>query len=208
MPKKETKPTRPEKLIIGGVPYQLIEHPYTGEDRRQASNSDYIKQEISITEGVPFPRWLSYLTGEITYRLLDAAGQHNPSPTSRRLGPVLYRFFRENKFDWINTDATGEPPTTLFVNGLPYVLKTDYNDYLDARNLCGEVDYAKLEIRLHSDLKAEPRALVFLHEATHALLYEARLLELCNKESLIEPFSVLLFQLFKQNDFNFAYNGD
>jgi len=204
---KKTEKKRPERLFVGGVPYQLVEHPYTGEPHRHISYSDYVEQEISITQGVPFPRWLSYLSGEIAYRLLDAAGKGSTA-NSRRLGPVLYRFFRENKFDWIYADTVGEPPTTLFVNGLPYVLIAPDDAYLEARDRIGEIDYAMLTIRIHSKLKPEARAVTFLHEATHALLYEARIMELCNKEAFIEPFSTLLFQLLKTNDFSFAYNGE
>jgi hypothetical protein len=204
---KKTEKERPEKLLVGGVPYQLVEHPYTGEPCRQTSYSDYVEQEISITKDIPFPRWLSYLSGEVAYLLLNTNGKGSTA-NSRRLGPVFYRFIRENKLDWIYADEVGEPPTTLFVNGIPYVLKAPDDTYLKARNCIGEIDYAMLTIRIHSKLKPEARAVTFLHEATHALLYEARMLELCHNEVFVEPFSALLFQLFKQNDFSFAYNGE
>lgn len=198
----------PEVIKVGGVPYHVGSLPYTGEALRTVSDHDYADQTINVQEGLPYPRWLSYLVNEVAILLLDAAGINSDNTRSKaeHFGPVLYRVIRENKFDWIYADVVGEPPTTVFVNGMPYTTSTTEDNYLEARELLGEVDYATLTIRLSSKLQAETKAVVFLHELSHAMLYEARLSGL-NKESLVEPLSYILYQFFKQNDLSFAYNG-
>lgn len=204
----KTKP-RPTSLFVGGVPYTINGKENPDGTCEDVSISFLADQEISIMDDLTFPRWLSYLSGEVAVRLLEAAGYSvkNVRKAAEPFGTVLYRFIRENKFDWIYTDAVKEPPTTIFINGMPYTVLSSEDKYLDARQLLGEVDYITLSIRIHSKLKAEARAVVFLHEAAHAMLYEARCMNICNKESLVEPLSYLLYQLFKQNDFSFAYNG-
>lgn len=200
---------RPTSLFVGGVPYTINDKENPDGTCEDVSISFLADQEINIMDDLPFPRWLSYLSGEVAVRLLEAAGYSikNVRRAAEPFGPVLYRFIRENKFDWVYADKGGEPPTTIFINGMPYTVLSNEDKYLDARQLLGEADYTALSIRIHSKLKAEARAVVFLHEAAHAMLYEARCMNICNKESLVEPLSYLLYQLFKQNDFSFAYNG-
>lgn len=208
---KNTKPVYvyPSFVNVGGIPYLVAGLPYTGEELRTVSNHDYADQVINVQEGLPYPRWLQYLVCETAILILQAAGV---SPSTCRnvashVGPVLYRVLRENKFDWLHADDIREPPTTVFVNGMPYSVTTAEDAFLEARECIGYVEYATLTIRLHSKLQAEAKAVTFLHELGHAILYEARLQNLCNKESLVEPLSRILYQFFKDNDFNFAYNG-
>ena len=206
---KTSKQKYPDFINVGGVPYYINSLPYTGEELRTVSEHDYADQTISIQEGLPYPRWLHYLVCETSILILEAAGIRPTVSrnTANHFGPVLYRMIRENKFDWLHADDMKEPPTTVFVNGLPYTVVMTEDAYLDTRELCGCVDYAALTIRLHSKLQTEVKGVVFLHEVAHAALYEARLANLCGKESLVEPLSYILFQFFKQNDFSFAYNG-
>lgn len=206
---KQSEKVYPEVIKVGGVPFRIGRLPYTGEALRRVSEHDYFEQTISIQEHLPYPRGLSYLLNEVAILLLEAAGVSANTSRNKgeRFGPVLYRIIRENKFDWIYADEVGEPPTTVFVNGMPYTVVTDADDHLDTRDEAGEVAYAELLIRIHSKLQGEVKAVTFLHELAHAALYEARLVPMCNQESLIEPLSHILYQFFKQNDFSFAYNG-
>ena len=199
---------RPQTLYVCGLPYDIVNKENPESTCEDVSTSDLCSQTLYVMEDIPFPRWLSYVAVEIAVQLLEAAGRRG-KPARKyadHFGPVLYRFLRENKFDWIYTDALGNPPPTVFINGMPYTV-SDEEAYLDVRNLCGQCDYLTLSIKLHSRLKAEGKAVVFCHEAAHAMLYEARLMAICNDESVVEPLSYFLYQLLKQNDFSFAYNG-
>ncbi len=200
----------PDKITVAGIPFEIVYNDEIMEASNYVSLSDYTQQQITVRSTLPFPRQLSYVIGEIGRRLLDASGvsERRNNAISPIFGTVLYRFIRENNFDWIykGLEASG-PPSTVFINGMPYTVTFDKDSYLDAKDLLGEVDYTQLTIRLHGDLKNEGKAVVFLHEVAHAILYEARCLKVHNDESIIEPLSYLLYQLFKQNDFSFAYNG-
>lgn len=199
---------RPKNLYICGLPYEIVNKENPDGTCEDVSTSYLDKQTINVMEDLPFPRWLSYVVGEIAVRLLEAAGYsvRTVRKTAVPFGPVLYRFLRENKFDWLHADELKDPPSTIFINGMPYTVTYD-DAYLEVRHLYGETSYTDLTIKVHSKLKAEAKAIVFLHEAAHAMLYEARIMTICNNESLVEPLSYLLYQLFKQNDFSFAYNG-
>ncbi|MEG1083961.1 MAG: hypothetical protein RSE04_05925 [Hydrogenoanaerobacterium sp.] len=199
---------RPKKLYICGLPFDIVNNENPNRTCEDVSTSYLDKQTINVMEDLPFPRWLSYVVGEIAVRLLEAAGYSGRTVRNAAVpfGPVLYRFIRENKFDWLHADNIKDPPPTVFINGMPYTITYD-DAYLEVRHLYGEVCYTDLTIKVHSKLKAEAKAVVFLHEATHAMLYEARLINICGKESLVEPISYLMYQLFKQNDFSFAYNS-
>lgn len=206
----DTIKTLPKTIIVAGIPFEIAYKDEILEACRYVSTSELLEQEIAVRSTLPFPRQLSYVINEIGRRLLDASGlsEKQNNATSPTFGTVLYRFIRENSFDWLykGQEASG-PPSTIFINGMPYTITFNRDNYLDALSLLGEVDYTQLTISLHSKLKTEGKAVVFLHEAAHAILYEARCLKVHNDESIIEPLSYLLYQLFKQNDFSFAYNG-
>lgn len=200
----------PNTIIVAGTPFEIVYNDEIMEACNYVSLSDYTEQQISVRSTLPFPRQLSYVIGEVGRRLLDASGvsEKRNNTISPTFGMVLYRFIRENSFEWIykGLEASG-PPSTVFINGMPYTVTFDKDSYLDAKDLLGEVDYTQLTIRLHGDLKNEGKTVVFLHEVAHAILYEALCFKVHNDESIIEPLSYLLYQLFKQNDFSFAYNG-
>lgn len=199
---------RPQTLYVCGLTYEIVDKENPEGTCEDVSTSYLDKQTLNVMEDLPFPRWLSYVVGEMAVRLLEAAGCKRKSTRkyADHFGPVLYRFLRENKFDWLYADVTGNPPPTVFINGMPYTV-SDADAFLDVRGLYGQCDYTALSIKLHSKLKAEAKAVVFCHEAAHAMLYEARLMAICNDESVVEPLSYFLYQLLKQNDFSFAYNG-
>lgn len=199
----------PKVITVAGIPYEIIYKDEVLEAYRYVSLSEYMEQQIAVRSSLPFPRQLSYVMNEVGIRLLEAAGLSDKqnNATAPTFGTVLYRFIRENNFDWLyNGQETDGPPSTIFINGMPYTVTFNQDNHLDDLTLLGEVDYTQLTISLHSKLKPESKAVVFLHEAAHAMLYEARCVK-ANNESIIEPLSYLLYLLFKQNDFSFAYNG-
>lgn len=197
----------PTIIFVGGIPFEIttpvvVEH---GPDLAYASS--LCTQKIEVIEDAPFPRRLAYAMQEVSRLLLDAAG-YTGSKAVAPFGSVLYRLIRENSFAWLYENADAHSvPSTVFINGMPYVVTQAEDKHLDDKDLLGEVSYIQLSIRLHSDMKQETRDVVFLHEVAHAMLYEAQCTTIHNKESLVEPLSHLLYQLFKQNDFSFAYNG-
>lgn len=203
----KSKKALPTCIVIGGVPFDFTTPTISEHTVKIAHASSLFSQKIEIIEDAPFPRQLSYAMGEVARLLLDAAG-YRGSKTVDTFGSVLYRLVRENSFTWIYENAAdAKLPSTLFVNGIPYTITISEDKHLDDTNLLGEVDYTTLSIAIHSKLKQEARDVIFLHETAHAMLYEAQCRNICNNEKLIEPLSYLLYQMFKQNDFSFAYNG-
>lgn len=199
----------PKTITVAGIPYSIIYKDEILEAYQYVSLSEYMEQEIVVKSSLPFPRQLSYVVSEIGRRLLEAAGlsERQNNTTAPTFGTVLYMFIRENNFEWLySCKEVSGPPSTIFINGMPYTVTFNNDKHLDDLHLLGEVDYTQLTISLHSKLKPEGKAVVFLHEAAHAILYEAKCQKV-NTESIVEPLSYLLYQLFKQNDFSFAYNG-
>lgn len=204
---KAPKKSLPPNIVIGGIQFEFTTPAVSEHITKIAHASSLFTQSIEILEEAPFPRQLHYAMCEVGRLLLYAAG-YQGGKAAATFGSVLYRFIRENSFTWLyENDANIVPPTTLFINGMPYVITLNEDKHLDDKDLMGEADYTTLTITIHSSLKQEARDVVILHEAAHAMLYEAQCTNIHNKESLVEPLSYLLYQLFKQNDFSFAYNG-
>lgn len=201
------KKSLPPCILVGGVQFDFTTPAVSEYTAKIDHASSLFTQSIEILEDAPFPRQLHYAMCEVGRLLLDAAG-YRGGKAAATFGCVLYRFIRENSFKWLYENVTkADPPTTLFINGMPYVVTLNEDKHLDDKDLMGEADYTTLTITIHSSLKQEARDVVILHEAAHAMLYEAQCTNVYNKESLVEPLSYLLYQLFKQNDFSFAYNG-
>lgn len=190
----------PENIIINGIVYEITR----GEDGSYTNSSDICNQRIFIRDNLPYPKQLQLLSHELAYRLLEATGLKEKSNDRnyRAFGNVLYRFIRDNDFDFIKDEAQ-KLPIMLWINGLPYTLTEDHKEYLDAKSLGGEVCYEQLSIKLDPELKPEIKRVVYLHEAAHAMLFEAAT-KLEGREDIVEPLGWALYQFFKDNDLSFT----
>lgn len=201
------KKTLPISVSVGGIPFSVVDTIDDEHRNKLACASSIYQQKIEVLEEAPFPRRLYYLMREVGHLLLDAAGYEGKA-FSDAFGSVLYRLIRENSFAWLKGSTDGRKlPSTVFVNGMPYMVSIEEDRHLDDKNLLGEVSYTDICIYIHSVMKPEARDVVFLHEVTHAMLHEAHGTTI-NKERLVEPLSYLLYQLLMDNDFSFAYNGE
>lgn len=190
----------PESIKICGIIYSIVRGTREGYN----SGSDIMKQEIFISDELPFPKQLQRLSHELAYSLLNATGLKEAAVnrTYIAFGNILYRFIRDNDFTFIR-NQTYDLPIMLWVAGLPYTKTEDHKEYMEAKSLGGEVCYDQLSIRLDPDLEPEIKTVVYLHEAAHAMLYEAAT-NLESREDIVEPLSWSLFQFFKDNDLEFT----
>jgi hypothetical protein len=95
-------------------------------------------------------------------------------------------------------------PETVRVAGITYNVHQNKDEVLEARGLGGECDYMRTTITLRSNYPDQMRAQVFIHEMVHAMLYRTGLenKEIYNDEDLIRPLANVLFQVLRDNDFN------
>jgi hypothetical protein len=79
----------------------------------------------------------------------------------------------------------------------------------DGTGLWGEAQYVSQTIKLDSALQSTPlrRLNVFMHELTHAMLYEAGIHEYFNDETAVSAFSNMLTQVFVENGWRFGAEG-
>lgn len=185
----------PKELIVTGIPYKIV--PPDG-DYDQGCNSS--KQLIYITEAAAIPRQRQYLFWEIAMLLMEAAGVSEPvyRRYHKQAGSVLNRFVVDNNLEWVKTNA--KPPGTIWINGLPYVVKMSMDDILVPQKLGGQVRYNDLLIYLIDDMEPEITTYVALHECTHAWLFDSLAGNLDSRETIVEALAWQLYYFIRDND--------
>lgn len=185
----------PKELIVTGIPYK-IEPPVDNFD--QGCNSS--KQVIWVTEDGAPARRRQFLFWEVAYLLMEASGISEPTINKyyRQVGAVLNRFCVDNNLDWVKNNDPA--PSTIWINGLPYIVDRNADNLLKIRSLGGEVMYKDLVIRLENDMEPEITVYVTLHECTHAILFESFAGNLESRETIVEALAWQLYYFIRDND--------
>lgn len=185
----------PKGLYVTGIPYKIV--PPDGD---YDNGTDSGRQLIFVTEHAAIPRRRQFLFWEVALLLMEAAGI--PEKTYKRyykqVGTVLNRFVVDNNLDWVKSNT--QAPGTIWINGLPYIVKDHMNNVLSPRRLGGEVLYNELVIHMTDDMEPDITTYVTLHECTHAILFESFAGNLESKEATVEALAWQLYYFIRDND--------
>lgn len=184
----------PKEIIVTGIPYKIL--PPDG-DYDHGCNS--CKQLIYVIEAA-LPRQRQYLFREIALLLMEAAGVSEKvyRRYQRQVGAVLNRFIIDNNLDWVKSSTPS--PNTIWINGLPYVVKRNEDDLLRSNNHGGEVHFNDLTINILSEMEPDISTYVTIHECTHAILFESVAGTLYSQEAIVEALAWQLYYFIRDND--------
>ncbi len=200
----QNTPTLPPTFSVGGVPLITTYDDRLLNAANLLAKSSVDSGEIHILTTLPYSRQVRTVLSELAYQLLYAAGLDDA--TCERLQPILgvclHNTLRENSLDWVR-DFTQPLPHSIRINGIVYNIRTDKDEYLDAKKLSGECAYDDAEILLDSTLPTVTQRVIACHEIVHALLYESGY-EGMNDERLVKPLGYFLYLFLRDNDFNFV----
>jgi hypothetical protein len=89
------------------------------------------------------------------------------------------------------------------VGGLVYEVSVVKDLELEERepDLLGRIDYRDLKIKVDDALAEQMRHQIFIHELTHGILVEAGYTD--HEEEQADRIGKVLYQVLKDNDFNF-----
>lgn len=184
----------PSKVIVNRIPYTVKE-----SDDKYSYEADPRIQEIRVTSGAAAPRQRQYFMWEIAHLLLTSAGMSLTSADRyhSQVGSVLNRLVIDNSWDWLKT---GQQPTSVWINGLPYSIKYGTWDDMEKEDLGGNITYDPLEIRIADTLADGIRDYVIIHEITHGLLFEACVGGYASREPFVEALAWQLLYFMQDND--------
>ena len=97
-------------------------------------------------------------------------------------------------------------PEKIKVCGAEYTISCNSakDEYLNAAAILGECNYSTLAIAVKSTPHETRKAQLLIHELCHAILFATGLEtnDIYNDENLIRPLANALWQVLKDNDFN------
>ena len=195
----------PQFVYIGGVTLNVKNTDTELNAAGLLSQSYMDKQLLTVLSTLPDELQQRLFCGECAWQLLYAAGldMDKCNEVYKNVGTALHNTLCDNTFEWCR-DFSVAMPTAIIVNGIPYTVSTDYDDYLDAKELMGECAYDDLMIKLHSTLPPTAKQVIACHEMAHALLYEAGYEDM-NDEALIQPLGHFLYLFLRNNNFDFLW---
>ena len=194
----------PKVVIIGSMAFTVN---FDAEATRlELEGGNHIAQSsahegyIQILPTAPIERQWALFWQEVAYQLLFAAGADEDTCTKYYsiIGNVLYNTLDTDTIIWLSDIKPSVVPTQVKVNGIPYALHFDRDDYLEGKGLAGECDFTNTEILLQSTLKDTARGCIACHEVIHAVLHEACCEEL-NEEKYVEPLGRFFYRFMVDN---------
>jgi hypothetical protein len=194
----------PSVTKIGGLPFRTVEKDRYLHGGNYVSYSSFKGLEIAIRGDLARERRQAYYLNEVAVQLLELAGFNHDDAAEYKegLGRGLYSLLRENSFTWVREENL-PLPLVIRIGLVTYDVKKADSEYMEGAGLLGEVSYTKLNIQVTPGLNDTITRWVLVHEMTHALLYDTGYPGDCNDDAIVVPLGNLLYQLLRENNFDF-----